>query len=137
MTRYNKTILIIEDDKSLLDLLSTKLQTSGFETISSENGRDGLTRAFDGKPDMIILDIILPHMDGITVLKHLRHDEWGKNVPVIVLTNFISKETVTAAEELGINDFLVKTDWHIEDLIKKVKFELNIHDDEQESLDSY
>ncbi len=77
-------------------------------------------------PDLIILDLIMPKTDGLSMLKELRGDDWGKEVPVIILTNLSDAENVAKAMEKGVYDFLVKSDWKLEDLIKRVKDKLGI-----------
>ncbi|KKS17560.1 MAG: two component transcriptional regulator winged helix family [candidate division WWE3 bacterium GW2011_GWC1_41_7] len=131
MKKLGKTILIIEDEKPLLELLSSKLQFEGFDTTLADNGKDALQIALEKHPDLILLDIIIPQMDGITMLKQLRKDEWGQSVPVIVLTNLSSGETVVAAEESGVRDFLTKTDWKVSELVDKIKNALNIRTEDE------
>jgi DNA-binding response OmpR family regulator len=88
MTTSKKKILIIEDEKPLARALELKLTHEGFEVKSAFNGEEGLEVALHEHPDLIMLDIIMPVMDGITMLKKLREaNEWGKTVPVIFLTN--------------------------------------------------
>src|SRR3989344_449799 len=131
MKKLGKTILIIEDEKPLLELLSSKLQFEGYDTTLADNGKDALQIALEKHPDLILLDIIIPQMDGITMLKQLRKDEWGQSVPVIVLTNLSSGETVVAAEESGVRDFLTKTDWKVSELVDKIKNALNIRTEDE------
>jgi DNA-binding response OmpR family regulator len=117
-------ILVIEDEKPLLNALSAKLQMEGFEIIEAENGKDGLKSALREKPDLILLDIILPKMDGITVLENLRKDSWGKKAKVIILTNLSDWSNTSKAVNLNVHDYLVKSDWQIKDVVKKVKNKL-------------
>ncbi len=81
------TVLIIEDDQIILDMYRDKFQVSKFGVITALNGEDGLAAAFRYHPNLILLDIAMPKMDGMTMMKHLRADPWGQNVPVIILTN--------------------------------------------------
>ena len=119
-----KKILVIEDEKPLLNALSAKIQTEGFEVLEAENGEDGLKLALKKHPDLILLDIILPKMDGITVLENLRENAWGKTVQVIILSNLSDWNNTSAAVNLNVRDYLVKSDWQIKDVIKKVKSKL-------------
>lgn len=117
----SKKILIVEDEPSLIKALEEKLHQAGFETISAKNGEEGLSLAMSDKPDCILLDIIMPRMDGMTMLKELRKNDWGKNALVIMLTNLSDGEYAHSAAESGAYDFLVKTDWKIGDVIDKIK----------------
>ncbi|MFA6392280.1 MAG: response regulator [Patescibacteria group bacterium] len=119
-----KTILVVEDERPLLNALSTKLQNEGFEVIEAEDGEIGLKLAIKHKPDMILLDIILPKMDGITVLENLRENAWGKTANVIILSNLSDWDNTQKAVNLNVHDYLVKSDWEIKDVIKKVKSKL-------------
>jgi len=116
----SKKILIIEDETALLKALIMKLETSEFVLTEATNGKDGLGMALRGHPDLILLDIIMPVMDGITMLRELRKDEWGKDAKVILLTNLSDAEKVEEAESQGVHDYLIKSDWRIEDVVKKI-----------------
>jgi len=117
-----KKILIVEDDSILLSTLVDNLSTEGFEIIKAEDGEKGLAFALDVKPDLILLDILLPKMDGFTLLKKLRENEWGRHVPVIILTNLGSPADISQALESmdGLKEYLIKTEWEIEDVIARV-----------------
>jgi two-component system, OmpR family, alkaline phosphatase synthesis response regulator PhoP len=115
-----KKVLIVEDEVILLNALMKKFHKEGFLVMGEKNGKLGLDRALKDKPDLILLDIIMPVMDGMTMLAKLRRDGWGKNVPVIMLTNLNSSEDVTEAAKHGAYDYLVKSDWRLEDVIGKV-----------------
>jgi len=82
-----QTVLIIEDDQIILEMYRDKFQVSHFGVITALNGEDGLAAALRHHPDLILLDLAMPKMDGMTVMKNLRQDQWGMNVPVIILTN--------------------------------------------------
>ena len=118
-------ILIIEDEASMTKALKDKLSHEGYEVISSKDGEDGLNKALEEHPDLILLDIIMPKMDGLTVLKKLREDEWGKNAEVIILTNLSDNEEISRAISDGKGEYLIKTDWKMEDIVNKVKSKLN------------
>lgn len=123
---HSKKILIVEDETAMLKILVYRFKHEGFVIFKAKNGEDGLKFAFKEHPDLILLDIILPKIDGMTVLKRLREDEWGKNVPVIILTNLVEGEKVSKALEKGVYDFLIKTDWELEDVVKRVREKLGI-----------
>ncbi|MDP3962892.1 MAG: response regulator [bacterium] len=118
-----KKILIIEDDLVLSQTISANLIHEGLdiEIMLAHDGEEGLASALSAKPDLILLDIILPKMDGITMLNALRKDEWGKGVPVIVLSNLSAPENVTAAVIDDVREYLVKVDWKIADVVKRVR----------------
>lgn len=120
-----KKILIIEDEEPILEVLEAKFGLEKFETMRAKDGEEGLKMALEKKPDLILLDIIMPKMDGLTVLQKLSEDENGKKIPVIVLTNLSDDENVKNAVEKGNYDYLIKSDWRIEDVVKKVKEKLN------------
>lgn len=120
-----KKILIVEDEQALTLALNEKLTREGFELVNAGNGEDGLRLALKERPDLILLDIIMPRMDGITMLKKLREDKWGKTVEVIILTNLSDIAKVQEALEQGTTDYLVKSDWKIEDVVARVKEKLH------------
>lgn len=117
-----KKILIVEDEASLLRTLANSFADEGFEVLEASNGEEGVRLAFSRQPDIILLDLMLPGMSGIDVLKRLRADAWGKRVEVILLTNIDRDAKVLAdAVELGAYDYLVKSHWQIKEVIEKVK----------------
>lgn len=116
-----KTILIVEDDIDLLAVLVKKFQMEKFQVLQAPDGKLGLEEAVKHKPDLILLDIIMPVMDGMTMLKKLREDAWGKDVPVIMLTNLSDENKVAEALQGKVYDYLVKSDWNLDDVVKKVR----------------
>ena len=119
-----KKILIVEDDHPLRNAIKDKLSKEDFEILEAKNGTDGLATALEQQPDLILLDIIMPKMDGMTMLKKLRADDKGKNIPVIILTNLSDDKEVAESTEGGAYDYLIKSDWKIEDVVAKVKEKL-------------
>lgn len=119
-----KKILIVEDETSLRNALRDKLLLEGFIVLEAKNGEEGLGVALRDHPDLILLDIIMPKMDGLTMLKKLREDVWGKNTKVILLTNLSDNEKVSEALLQGSYDYLVKSDWKIEDVVTKIRARL-------------
>jgi CheY-like chemotaxis protein len=120
-----KKILVVEDDVSLLTALHDKLATEGFSVLDAKNGVEGLEIATHDHPDLILLDILMPEMDGLTMLKKLRETLEGKKTEVIVLTNLSDNEKLSQALALGSYEFLVKADWKIQDIVKKIRDKLN------------
>lgn len=119
-----KTILVVEDEASLLAVLRDKLAREGFNILEARNGEQGLELALSQHPDLILLDIILPVMDGMQMLAKLRADSWGKNAPVILLTNVNELDKVAEALAHGVHDYMVKADWEIEKVVQAVRGKL-------------
>ncbi len=124
--KNEKTILVIDDKEIITGALAKKLTGAGFRVLIQRNGEDGLVTALAEHPDLILLDLIMPRMDGITFLDKLREDVWGKNVPVIVLSNLESGDKVDVSRSRGIYDYLVKTNWSLADVLTKVNEALSI-----------
>jgi len=116
-----KKILIVEDDRVLRRVISDNLKAENFIAVEAEDGAAGLEMAKKEHPDLILLDVVMPRMDGIAMLEKLREDEWGKNAHVVMLTNLSEAEKVAQAAERGVNDYLIKADWDIAGIIEKVK----------------
>jgi len=114
-------ILIVEDEPSLIRVLNDKFSEEGFEVFLAHDGEEGLKKSLEEHPELILLDIIMPKMDGVTMLKKLREDDWGKDVPVILLTNLSESEKIAEATKQGVYDYLIKSDWKINDVVKKVR----------------
>ncbi|MEK7540962.1 MAG: response regulator [Patescibacteria group bacterium] len=120
-----KKILIVEDASEELQLYSDMLKRENFETIEAKNGNEGLEVALRSKPDLILLDILMPVMDGITMLKELKINDATKNIPVIVLTNYSDTQKIAEAMENGAYGYLVKIDLENGDLVKNIKSALS------------
>jgi len=116
-----KTILLVEDEPTLQKTLSTALTQEGYMVKNALDGEAGLRLAKEIKPDIILLDLILPKMDGFEVLGELKKDETVKNIPVIVLTNLESTQDIEKALTLGATNYLVKANYDLKDVIEKVK----------------
>ena len=122
-----KIILIAEDETAMLKALSKKFTNEGFDVLETSDGEQALSTAIDKKPDLVMLDIIMPKMDGIDVMKKIREDQkWGSEVPIIMLTNLNDADSVSEAAKFGVYDFLVKTDWRLNDVVDLVKAKLNL-----------
>lgn len=119
-----KRILVVEDEELLLRALSDKLKREGFEVLEASNGKDGLEIALTEQPNLILLDMVMPVMDGITMLKALRNYDAGKIIPVIVLTNLTDADIEEEAVGRKVADYLVKADWRISDVVKKIREKL-------------
>ena len=123
-----KTILVAEDEVDLREALVSALTAEGFRVLPAADGEEALNLALSEHPDLIMLDLHMPNLDGHGVLKGLRKDEWGKNVYVIVLTAFSDVENMSnTVMEGGVNmEYLVKTDWRLEGVISKIKEKLGV-----------
>lgn len=126
MIDQKKTILIVEDEEPMQIALEDILKFEGFSVLKAVNGEEGLSIALREHPDLILLDILMPQMNGLAMLKKLRADEWGKNAKVIVLTNYDEKEYVATALENDTYDYFIKTDIKITEVIKKIKEKLGV-----------
>ena len=123
----SKKILIIEDELPMLKALSDKFSREGFSALEARNGQEGLDTALKSHPDLIILDLFMPVMDGKAMMEKLRQDEWGKKVPIIILTNLNpNDETLNEIMASGPSYYFIKSKWQLEDLVRKVKEELGI-----------
>ncbi len=121
-----KKVLLVEDDSALSGALIAKLNAEGFLTLLAKNGQEGLDLAFDNHPDLILLDIIMPKMDGVTMLKTLRLDTWGKDVPVIVMSNLSEADKNIDIVDADIQAYLVKSDFPLADIVEKIKSVLHL-----------
>lgn len=122
-----KKILIVEDEQHLLDVLRDEFTQEGFEVFKAKDGEEGYAVAVEKKPDIILIDILMPKMDGLTMFKKLRLHEELKKTPGIILTNVNNSETISKALESGAYDFLVKSDWEPKGLVLRVKEKLGMH----------
>lgn len=127
-TKQIMKILIIDDEEPILTALQDKFNREGFaEIFTAHNGEEGLASALKERPDLILLDILMPKMDGITMLKKLREDEWGRSVKAIILTNFDTTDEML--KEVTMTEpsyYLLKSNWRIEDVIVKAKEALGL-----------
>jgi DNA-binding response OmpR family regulator len=117
-------ILIVEDEPSLSQALKAKCEQTGYLVTVAVNGRDGLERALADHPDFILLDIVMPVMDGVTMFKKLRQDAWGEKVPVLLLTNLNDTKYMEEGLKYNAVDYLVKTDWSLEEVVKQIKLKI-------------
>jgi two-component system alkaline phosphatase synthesis response regulator PhoP len=134
MQKINKKVLIlvVEDERVLIETLEEKLKTQGFDVIKAVDGEEGLKLALTEHPDLILLDLLLPKVDGITVLNKLRDDPWGINAAVIVLTNLSNPSSVMNVSSKinvgpnGIDEYVVKANSSLDNLVERIKNKLEI-----------
>lgn len=118
-------ILIVDDDEAILTVFATALKKEGFETVSSTTGKDGLEKARTELPDLVLLDQVLPDIEGNEVLSELKKDEKTKAIPVVILSNFSQEELVKQAINEGASDYIFKYQAATSDVVGKVKQILN------------
>lgn len=116
-----KKILIIEDDRFLRELISRKLSDDGFDAVGAADGEEGIKKVKEEKPDLILLDLILPSIDGFEVLSRIKKDESVKSIPVIILSNLGQKEEVEKGLKMGAVDYLIKAHFTPGEIVEKVK----------------
>ncbi|MCH7882919.1 response regulator [Patescibacteria group bacterium] len=117
----NKKILILEDDAALVKALSQALEKEGYAVLSALDGDAGFKLIEEEKPDLIILDIILPRKSGHEVMQEISKREELKQIPVVVLTNLESSQDVDKMMRLGAKCYLIKSDHSLEEVVEKVK----------------
>lgn len=122
----NKKILVVDDEQDLREALKTALAYEGFEVLTANDGDQGLSLALEQKPDLVLLDIMMPKMSGIDVLRALRDDEWGVRADVIMLTASDDMERLAEATELGVSEYIMKTSVTLNDMVGKVKARLGV-----------
>ncbi len=122
----NKKILVVEDEATLQKALTETLVQNGYNVLNALDGLRGLEIARKEKPDLILLDIILPKMDGFEVLKKLKEDENVSEIPIIILTNLSDASDIQKTLDLGATTYLVKADFHLKDVLKKIEETLNL-----------
>jgi len=114
-------ILIIEDDKFLRELITRKLTDEGFSIIEAVDGEDGLKKIKESKPDLVLLDLILPSIDGFEVLSKIKADASIASIPIIILSNLGQKEEVEKGLDMGAVDYLIKAHFTPGEIIEKIK----------------
>lgn len=124
MKKRSKKILVIENEPATRRVLVDKLTREKFFVLESNNGLDGLEIALKEHPDLIMLDLFIPKMNGLEVFKKLQEDALGKQVPVIILTNFNDDPHILEAIKDKNCEYLLKTDHNLASLIKKIKSKL-------------
>lgn len=119
-----KKILIVDDEPNVIQILTEKLGSEGFVVDSARDGHEALSKVEIDKPDLILLDIVMPKLDGISVLKKVKENSQTQNIPVIILTNLYDDKKVAEVINAGGTDYLVKVEHPIKEIIAKVKEKL-------------
>lgn len=118
-------ILIVEDDEFLRSLTAKRLEKENFVVVVAVDGETALGIATEEKPDLILLDLLLPGLNGFQVLEKIKASDLLKNIPVIIFSNLGQREDIEKAKELGANDFLIKANFTLDDVVAKTKEYLN------------
>jgi len=114
-------ILVVEDEEILLTALSEELKQEGFEVVGAKDGVEGVEKTVSEKPDMVLLDLVMPRLDGIGALKQMKENPETKDIPVVILTNLSDYDKISDALSLGAMDYLVKANYRLEELVNKIK----------------
>lgn len=130
--KKNILILLVEDEKIMIRTLEERLKSENFNVTKAYNGEEGLQLALMEHPDLILLDLLMPKVDGIEMLKNLRKDRWGANANVIILTNLKGTGNIVDGMAAGLDDmgntyeYMIKTDWSLSDLVQRIKDRLKM-----------
>lgn len=116
-----KTILVVEDDKFLRELLTRKLESEGFPVSMAVEGKEALRKIKEELPHLVLLDLVLPGIDGFGILEQMKKDPQTDKIPVIILSNLGQREEVERGLELGADDYLIKAHFTPNDIIERVK----------------
>lgn len=114
-------LLVAEDDQFYANLYRTKLEKEGFSVVVASNGTETLELLKKHRPNLVILDLIMPETDGFEILKKLKKETWAKNVPVIVLSNLGQEEDINRAKELGAYKYVIKSNVSIHQMVESVE----------------
>ncbi len=117
----NPTILIVEDEPELLDMYQAKFAAAGYSVFTAHNGEIGLIMAKNQKPDLIILDILMPEVDGYQMLEKLKSSKETARIPVVIFSNLSQKKEIEKGFRLGAKDFIVKSEVTPKELLEKIK----------------
>lgn len=124
MTQIKNNILVVEDDPDLLSLVNQKLTSEGFKTTLAETGQQAIDYLKTGRPDLILLDIILPDIDGITVLQTIANNNDTKAIPVIIFSNLEEQGSLEQVAAIGDYQYLVKAKTELKDLVAIIRRKL-------------
>ncbi len=122
----SKKILIVDDEALVVKVITAKLKREGFLVDAAYDGEDALQKVAKEKPDLILLDIIMPKLDGISVLKRLKKQDSTKNIPIIILTNLYDDKKVADVLQAGNTEYLIKVEHPVKDIIRRVKEKLSL-----------
>jgi len=115
-----KKILLIEDEEIVIDVLRKKLKKEGYDVLVAKNGEEGLKLIKELKPDMVLLDVVMPKMGGFEVLEIMSKDEELRKIPVVIISNSGQPVELDRAKALGVKDWLIKTEFDPQEVLDKV-----------------
>lgn len=134
MEDSKKTILIVEDEPALLKVYADRFSNEGFLVLKASNGQEGLDMALQKRPDIILLDILMPIMNGLTMMQKLQENEsWDKTIPFIFLTNLSEHENqvMKSTVEERPAHYLIKSDWSLDSIVQKAKVAVLSHHEKE------
>ncbi|MBI2626492.1 MAG: response regulator [Candidatus Nealsonbacteria bacterium] len=120
MPKKNKKIALIEDEEVLIGLLQRKLIKEGYDVFLARDGEEGLKMLREEKPDLVLLDIVMPKMGGFEVMEEMQKDEELKKIPIVIISNSGQPVELDRAKQLGVKDWLIKTEFDPQEVINKV-----------------
>lgn len=126
MSDVKKKILIVDDEPNIRELFTNALSSYGFDCLQAKNGLEGLNLCLTANPDIVLLDVRMPEMDGIAMLQELRKKEVGKKMPVIVFSTLNDEKSISDALRLGVSDFLEKSNLNMAELAERIHSHIDI-----------
>jgi CheY-like chemotaxis protein len=117
----NTTVLIVDDDQNMRKIYSDAFEAAKLNVLVAENGSDGVKMALEHHPDVILMDIVMPVMDGHVAANNIRNDLWGRNAKIIYLTNMTDAENIVHAVALGSEDYIIKANTSIREVLNTVR----------------
>jgi len=124
MKKKSFKILLIEDDPFISRICKNGLERSGFNVITAGEGEEGIKKAREQNPDLILSDLVMPHRNGFETLEQLKKDKQLKDIPIIILSNLGQESDIKKIKELGAIDYLIKSDFKIKEVVEKIKSHL-------------
>lgn len=121
MAEAKGKILIIEDDRYISKMYQLKLSLEGYEVVVAENGREGVDKVKEFQPNIILLDILMPELDGFEVLKIVKSEEASKNIPVLIMSNLGQEDHIQKGLELGASGYIVKSQFTPSKVVEQIK----------------
>lgn len=116
-----KRLLVVEDESMIAKPLVDACRADGFDVLVAKDGKEGLAIALEEHPDLIVLDILMPKMSGLEMRRLLREDAWGRDVPIMFLTNVDQDHRPEGADDEHVTDYVVKSDWRLHDVVKLIR----------------
>lgn len=121
MSPHRAKVLVVEDETMLVKIYASRLNKEGYQVTIALDGEEALRLAKHAPPDLIVLDMLLPKMNGFEVLEHLRADDTLKRTPVLVLSNLGQEEDMKRAQAFGIAGYMIKTDHSLDDVVARIR----------------